>query len=221
MHATHLRATLAVLAVVTLMSAPAEAQRRDAWGASAQSEGYRDGARAGGDDARDGRPFEYQRHRDYRDGDRGYQSRSGRRDDYTQQYRAGFIAGYRDGYNSGGGRGPSGGYSRPAPSRNGPSYGGNGPSDGGRYPGRGAATEIAVSNGFEEGYRKGLDDGRDRDRRDVTRHSRYRNADHGYRREYGPKGLYQQAYRAAFERGYNEGYQDGRRNRSRGGIWPW
>ncbi len=34
MHATHLRATLAVLAVVTLMSAPAEAQRRDAWGAS-------------------------------------------------------------------------------------------------------------------------------------------------------------------------------------------
>ncbi len=55
----------------------------------------------------------------------------------------------------------------------------------------------------------------------MTRHSRYRNADHGYRREYGPKGLYQQAYRAAFERGYNEGYQDGRRNRGRGGIWPW
>jgi hypothetical protein len=114
MSATHLRVTLAVVAVVTLMSAPAEAQRRDAWGATAQSEGYRDGARAGGDDARDGRPFEYQRHRDYRDGDRGYQSRSGRRDDYARQYRAGFIAGYRDGYNSGGGRGPTGGYSRPA-----------------------------------------------------------------------------------------------------------
>jgi hypothetical protein len=77
--------------------------------------------------------------------------------------------------------------------------------------------DIARSNGFDEGYGKGFDDGRDRDRPDPWRHGRYRDGDHGYRREYGPRSLYQQAYRAAFERGYDEGYRDARRgSRGRG-----
>ena len=211
MHAIPLRATLAALALATVLGVPAEAQWRDTWGASAQSEGYRDGARAGGDDARDGRPFEYQRHRHYREGDRGYDRGDGRRDDYKQQYRAGFVAGYRDGYNGGGGRGPSGGYSRPGPSRDVPWWAGRGPTYGGRYPGNTPVRDLAASNGFDDGYRQGLDDGRDGDRHDAGRHGRYRSADHGYRRDYGPKGLYQQAYRAAFERGYDDGYRDGRR----------
>lgn len=212
MPAIHLRAVLAALALVTLIGAPVDAQWRDNQRANARSEGYRDGARAGGDDARDGRRYEYQRHRDYRQADTGYQSRDGRRDDYKQQYRAAFIAGYRDGYNSGGGRAQGGVHLPPVPPRRGPYYGGNGPTyGGGRYAERSAATAIAASNGFEEGYRKGLDDGGDGDRYDVGRHSRYRKADHGYRREYGPKAIYQQHYRAAFERGYDEGYRDGRR----------
>ena len=211
MHAIPLTATLAALALATVLGAPAEAQWRDSWGASAQSEGYRDGALAGGDDARDGRSFEYQRHRDYREGDRGYDRGDGRRDDYMQHYRAGFVAGYRDGYNGGGGRGPSGGYSRPGPSRDVPWWAGRGPTYGGRYPRNTPVRDLAASNGFDDGYRQGLDDGRDGDRHDVGRHGRYRSADRGYRRDDGPKGLYQQAYRAAFERGYDEGYRDGRR----------
>ena len=210
MHAKLLGATLTALAVVVLAGAPVEAQWGDPRGG--HDEGYRDGARAGGDDARDGRAFEYQRHRDYRDADRGYQSRGGRRDDYKQQYRAGFVAGYRDGYYSGGGRGTS----RGAGPGRAPSYGSRS-----GYPGRAPVTEVAYSNGFDEGYRKGLDDGRDRDRPDPWRHSRYRNADQGYRRQYGPRSVYQQAYRAAFERGYDQGYRDARggQGRSRGGIF--
>lgn len=92
-----------VVAVMTLAAAPADGQRRDAWGA-AYDTGYRDGVRAGSDDARDGRGYEYQRHRDYRAGDRGYSNRDGRRDDWAREYRAGFVAGYRDGYYSSGGR---------------------------------------------------------------------------------------------------------------------
>lgn len=87
------------------------------------------------------------------------------------------------------------------------------------YGRRAPVFDIASSNGFEEGYRKGRDDGRDRDRFDVRRHGRYRSADQGYRREYGPKDIYRQAYRAGFERGYEAGYRDGRRDR--GGRWRW
>ena len=216
MHATHLRATLAALAAVAFLGAPAEAQWRDSRGAAAHNQGYRDGARAGGDDARDGRASEYQRHRDYRQADSGYQSPDGGKDDHRQQYRAGFIAGYRDGYNAGGGRGPAVVYPRPGPSRNGPAYGSGGPPYGrGRPSGRASTGGIAAANGFEDGYRKGLDDGRDGDRYDVRRHSRYGKGDHGYRRELGLKRHYQQAYRAAFERGYDEGYRDGRDGRWR------
>ena len=74
MRAQLLGATFAALAVVALAAAPAEAQRRDGWSAGAYDTGYRDGARSGADDARGGRAFEYQRHRDYRSAGRGYNS---------------------------------------------------------------------------------------------------------------------------------------------------
>ena len=203
MFAKLLGATLAALAVVALAGTPVEAQWGDPRGG--RDEGYRDGARAGGDDARDGRAFAYQRHRDYREADRGYQPRDGRRSDFTRQYRAGFVAGYRDGYYSGGGRGSGrGNAGRPPVFDSRPGYGGRAP-----------VVDVAARYGFDEGYAKGLDDGRDRDRPDPWRHSRYRNADQGYRREYGPRSVYQQAYRNAFERGYDQGYRDGRGGRGR------
>ena len=114
MRAQLLGATFAALAVVALAAAPAEAQRRDGSSGGAYDSGYRDGARAGGDDARERPGFEYQRHRDYRAADRGYSNRDNRRDAYTQQYRAGFVAGYRDGFYSAGGRG-AGRAPRPGP----------------------------------------------------------------------------------------------------------
>lgn len=223
MYAHLLRAALTAVAVIALSGSPAHAQWADPRGG--HDEGYRDGAQAGGDDAREGRPFEYQRHRDYRAADNGYQRRDGRRDDYKEQYRAGFIAGYRDGYYSSGGRGAGRGPDRgrvmpPLPRRP-----GSGPLPGARpgydaRPGYGRppVVDIAYGNGFEEGYRKGLDDGRDGDRPDPSRHSRYRNADQGYRRDYGPRRVYQQSYRAAFEQGYEQGYRESR-GRGRGGPW--
>lgn len=204
MHAALLRATLAAaVVVVTAGSAPAQAQWRDPWGSNARAEGYNDGAQAGVSDARDGRPFEYQRHRAYREGDRGYDRRYGSRDDYAQQYRAGFIAGYRDSYYAGGGRRRSGG----------PWFGGGYE----RVPG--GRGDIPHSRGLEDGYRKGFEDGRDRDRRDPSRHGWYRDGDRGYRNDYGPRGFYQRTYRAAFEQGYDRGYDDGRRQRGRGGLF--
>ena len=137
----------ALAAVVALAAAPAEAQRRDGWGVGGYDAGYRDGARAGGDDARDGRAFEYQRHRDYRSADRGYSNRDGRRDAYADQYRAGFVAGYRDGYYSGGGRGSGMGRRVPVP-RYGPAPGVRRPTG---FPG--VSDDIGYANGFEEGYK--------------------------------------------------------------------
>ncbi|HUU32628.1 MAG TPA: hypothetical protein VMW48_01130, partial [Vicinamibacterales bacterium] len=103
MHAKLLGVALTALTVVALAAAPAEAQGTDRGGG--HDEGYGDGARAGSEDARGGGPFEYQRHRDYRAADNGYQRREGRPDDYKAHSRAGFVAGYRDGYySSGGGR---------------------------------------------------------------------------------------------------------------------
>ena len=206
MRAQLLGATFAALAVVALAVAPAEAQWRDGWSAGAYDSGYHDGARAGGDDARSGRAFEYQRHRDYRSADRGYNSRDNRRDAYTQQYRAGFVAGYRDGFYSAGGRGP-GVRRSPAP------WYGSTPAP--RRPSgyRGVSDDIGYANGFEEGYKRGVDDGRDRDRYDPRGHSRYRDADQGYRRDYGPKGVYEVSYRRGFERGYDQGYAAGQGRR--------
>ena len=151
--------------------------------------------------------FEYQRHRDYRAADRGYSSRDNQRDAYTQQYRAGFVAGYRDGFYSAGGRGAG---ARRAPT---PWYGGTPDRRPSGYGG--VSDDIGYANGFEEGYKRGADDGRDRDRYDPRRHGRYRDADQGYRREYGPKGVYEVSYRRGFERGYDQGYNEGERRRDR------
>jgi hypothetical protein len=202
---------IAVAALV--LAGPAEAQWRGSSSAGAYESGYRDGARAGDDDARDGRGYEYQRHRDYRAGDRGYDRTYGGRDDYARQYRAGVAAGYRDGYYSRGGRRSAPVYRSPVPGWGDPRY----DQPGYRRPGNGGGVsdDIGYANGFEEGYKRGLDDGRDGDRYDPRRHGRYRDADQGYRREYGSKGVYESSYRRGFERGYAQGYQDTQRRGGR------
>jgi hypothetical protein len=72
---------------------------------------------------------------------------------------------------------------------------------------------------FDNGYRDGLRDGnRDdwRNERFAYRDERnYRDADNGYRREYGARWEYASAYRRGFEQGYRRAYDDYRGRRGR------
>jgi hypothetical protein len=61
--------------------------------------GYHAGLRRGRDAAREGRPFDHARERDYQRGDDGYRREYGDRDRYRDAYREGFERGYREGYN--------------------------------------------------------------------------------------------------------------------------
>jgi hypothetical protein len=204
-----------------LLAAPAAAQNNAAF-----ERGYREGIQRGADDARDGRRFEPQRDRVYRDGDRGYNSRYGSREWYRNEFRRGYSTGYRDGYYSVQGdgryrrdrisRSDDGRISRSDDGRISRSDDGRisqGRRDGiyGRGPGRTRGyQEPAFARGYSDGWEKGLDDGRDRDRYDPVRHGDYKDGDNGYDRSYGSKDAYRNNYRAGFRQGYEDGYRDGR-----------
>lgn len=98
-----------------------------------------------------------------------------------------------------------------------PTYPGSG------YPGSRSARvyqDRAFTQGYDDGYQRGLSDGRDGDRYDVRAERDYRNADRGYDRRYGSRGEWRQNYRSGFSRGYDLGYRDGsydsRSERNRG-----
>ena len=149
----------------------------------AYDNGYRSGLRAGERDARDGRVFEMERQRDWRDADGGYQRDFGDRELYRRVFRDGFRAGYSEAFNR-----------RAvviAP--------------------RAAAVSPAAQIGYRDGFDAGRNDGRDRDRYDPQRARRYREGDHDYDRRYGSRDDYAREYRAAFQRGYDEGYRGARR----------
>jgi hypothetical protein len=204
------------LAVGLAAASPAGAQSPWGWGQpgynvsrSAYENGYRDGVRAGERDARSGQRYDVDDNGLYRDADRGYDGRYGSRGQYRQTYRRGFEQGYRDAYQGRGGR---------ATSR----YPNDGRySDYGRGPRGYGYYSPASDKGYADGYEKGLDDGRDRDRFDPVGEKWYREGDRGYEREYGSRDAYKNRYRDAFRQGYERGYQDGSRGRrdSRG-IWP-
>jgi hypothetical protein len=78
-----------------------------------------------------------------------------------------------------------------------------------------AAGRIGFDKGYEDGLRRGRDDGDDGDRYDVTRDGRYRDGDHGYRSSYGSRYSYVRAYRSGFELGYSDGYEPYARGRNR------
>jgi len=74
----------------------------------AYDNGYRDGLEKGREDAGDRDSYDPVRHSWYRNGDRGYNSRYGTRDQYKLVYRDGFEAGYDQAYrNTRGGNYPS------------------------------------------------------------------------------------------------------------------
>jgi hypothetical protein len=161
----------------------ADAQR------AAYDNGYRRGLKRGAQAARDRRPLEIERERDYRSADEGYNRSFGDRNRYRDTFRGGFAQGYREGY-SGNGRFTN----RP--------YGGN-------------ANFGARQNGLSDGYKKGLDDVNDRKYPDVSRQKWYRNGDHDYDKRYGSKEAYRVEYRRGFEEGYNRAYREASRG-SRG-----
>ena len=81
---------------------------------------------------------------------------------------------------------------------------------------------IAFDNGFNDGYDRGLEDGRNRSRFDPTRHREYRNADRGYDGRLGSREEYRIVYRDGFRDGYDRGYRDGDNSAGSGRIrWPW
>lgn len=81
----------------------------------------------------------------------------------------------------------------------------------GQYPNagarRGGVNNVAFDNGYRDGLEKGREDARDRDSYDPVRHSRYRSADRGYESRYGTRDNYKLVYRDGFEAGYEAGYR--------------
>ena len=175
-----------------VMASPAAGQNNSAF-----ERGQREGVQRGEQDARRGREFQLERDPVYRDGDRGYNNRFGNRDWYRNDFRRGFTSGYRRGYER---------------FRINISIQGR-RDDRGPVPRARGYQEQAFARGYSDGWRKGLDDGRDRDRYDPVRHRDYRSADQGYSGSYGSKDAYRNNYRSGFRQGYEDGYRDGIRGR--------
>lgn len=177
----------------------------------AQDQGHRDGFEQGSKDGRDRDRYRPEESGRYKDATRGYRSEYGNKDAYKQAYRDGFRRGYDQGfrqYTYGQGNDP---YYRTDPyGRGNDPYGR--PGDYGY--GRNDIYQVAQDQGYRDGYQRGSEDARDGDRYNPEGSSQYRNADRGYRSEYGNKEEYRRIYRDAFRRGYDESY----RNQGGGGY---
>jgi hypothetical protein len=78
--------------------------------------------------------------------------------------------------------------------------------DWGRNTHRVDARRIAYDNGRQKGLEKGEKAVRDRKAFDLEREKDYRNADWGYRHEYGNKDRYREDFRRGFAEGYHQSY---------------
>jgi hypothetical protein len=157
-------------------------------------EGHRRGMLAGSTDARRGAAFNFAVHVDFRRGDAGYRAQFGARDRYRYEFRRAFELGYRAGY----GQRDAGYYDGRLPgTRSGPAW------PNGRA---GVRVDVAHQQGHSDGYEAGFDDARDRRRFDPVAERRYRAADRGYNKTYGPRDRYAVNYRTGFLAGYEAGY---------------
>lgn len=215
------------LTIVTSLTAQAQYRTRDDYGYGrntyriAAQQGYQDGMNEGAKDARDNDRYKPEGAKKYKKATEGYRSEYGNKDEYKQAYRRGFLKGYDAGFgqyadNRQGRRG-----------NNDPYYGRD---DDGRYDRTG---DYGDDNGYggygsndayrvarDQGYRDGVDHGAEHAREgksynpEGTRH--YKDANEGYRSEYGNKEQYKQAYRESFKRGYDEGYRRDSRGTNNG-----
>ena len=65
---------------------------------------------------------------------------------------------------------------------------------------------IAHENGFREGRKAGESDGRKGRAFAFDRHGDWRDADDGYRRDFGDREFYRHEFREGFRAGYTEAY---------------
>jgi flagellar biosynthesis/type III secretory pathway protein FliH len=71
--------------------------------------------------------------------------------------------------------------------------------------------EPAFERGYDDGYDRGLADGKRGARYDPVDSRDYRGGDRGYVDAYGSRDAYRTNYRAGFRQGYEDGYRDGTR----------
>ncbi len=107
------RLFLAVISALLFAATPANAQLRPRHDNGlhlgqlkrgtepAFARGYAEGYSQGVNDSKRHERYDPVGIRDYRDGDRGYDTSYGSRDAYKNNYRAGFRQGYEDGYRAG------------------------------------------------------------------------------------------------------------------------
>ena len=65
---------------------------------------------------------------------------------------------------------------------------------------------IARQNGYHEGREAGEEDARHGRSLSFKRHGDWRDADKGYRHEYGDREFYRREFREGFQSGYTESY---------------
>lgn len=209
-------------------SAPTQQSFYDS-GRVAYDNGFREGLKQGEKDGRKNDRFAYQDENTFRRADKGYHREYGPVDRYRQSFRTGYSAGYSEGYqryapNYGGngrngngravGRRDRGPYGSPDsrtyptyptyPSY--PSYPEQSP---GGY-GRNGHTDIAVQNGINDGYEKGIEDSNKNRSFDPLRHAWYRSGDRHYESRFGSREQYKDLYRQGFNQGYERGFREGR-----------
>ena len=185
------RLLIVALSIGLLGTAAVSAQNRNAY-----DWGYREGIQQGENDGRRGGDPQAERNRIYRDADAGYSRGYGNRDAYRNEFRRGFTDGYREGFN----RFRNTGFGQGRRDRRDPRV-------------LRGYQDPAFARGYSDGWEKGADDRRDRDRYDPLRHGDYRDGDDGWSREYGSRDAYKNNYRAGFRQGYEEGYRNGARYR--------
>jgi hypothetical protein len=200
--------TLSALLVFSLgLATFAFADRKDKYHAGpidARQHGYEHGYRDGFHEGAKDRDHRNKYKPDVKDADAGYADYMGNKSDYKDGYRAGFHGGYDDAF-----------YNRPP--RFSEVYG---PYDD-AYRSRGSAdryddvyvqrhwgeADVAFDTGYHDGLASGADDyTRHRDARPEEQRD-FRNADHGFRSEYGDRAMYQQRYREGFLQGYHDAYR--------------
>ena len=225
---------------VLALTAPVQAQTRGwlsddrAYSAAAQQSfydsgrlaydnGFREGLKQGEKDGRKNDAFRYQDEKTFQRADKGYHREYGSLERYRQSFRTGYSAGYSEGYqryapNYGYGGNGRYGNGRAVPRRDVGGYGyPNGyPTNRGTvypsYPGSygGGYYNVAIQNGVNDGYEKGLEDARKNRSFDPLRHDWYRSGDRHYESRDGSKEQYKDLYRQGFRDGYDRGYRDGR-----------
>ena len=222
---------IAALGALAMGPLPAAAQWGGdrGWERSAFDRGYQDGRAQGARDVQSSRGLAFEHYREYQRGDLGYNRAYGNVENYRRVYRQGFAQGYREGYGRSTGYAPGyapgGGYGQGYGNGQGYDYGqGYGQGYGGaRRPGygNGYGSNIGYQVGYTDGFEKGIEDARKRRAFNARRHEWYREGDHRYRREYGPRDFYKRDYREGFMVGYERGYREAPRygyRMPRGGV---